>query len=66
MPLTDLTPEAVRRAIAEFDSLGRDSFLNTYGFGKARGYFLVHNGQAYDSKAIAGVAHQYLPGRWLL
>jgi hypothetical protein len=63
MSLTDLTPEAVRQAIAEFDSLGRDSFLNTYGFGKARGYFLVHNGQAYDSKAIAGVAHRYLPGR---
>ena len=42
MSLTDLTPEAVRQAIAEFDSLGRDSFLNTYGFGKARGYFLVH------------------------
>ena len=43
MSLTDLTPEAVRQAIAEFDRLGRDSFLNTYGFGKARGYFLVHN-----------------------
>jgi len=38
MPLTDLTPEAVRQAIAEFDRLGRDSFLNTYEFGKARGY----------------------------
>jgi hypothetical protein len=63
MSLTDLTPEAVRQAIAEFDRLGRDSFLNTYGFGRARGYFLVHNGQAYHSKAIAGVAHQYLPGR---
>ena len=66
MSLTDLTPEAVRQAIAEFDSLGRDSFLNTYGFGKARGYFLVHNGQAYDSKAIAGIAHQYLPRHVLL
>ena len=39
MSLTDLTPEAVRQAIAEFDSLGRS--FNTYGFGKARGYFLV-------------------------
>jgi len=62
MSLTDLTPEAVRQAIAEFDRLGRDSFLSTYGFGKARGYFLVHKDKAYDSKAIAGVAHQYLPG----
>lgn len=63
MPLLDLTPEAVRQAIAEFDQVGRDPFLTKYGFGKARGYFLVHNGQAYDSKAIAGAAHQYLSGR---
>jgi 5-methylcytosine-specific restriction enzyme A len=63
MSLSDLTPEAVRQAIAEFDRVGRESFLSTYGFGKARGYFLVHNGQLYDSKAIAGVAHHYLPGR---
>jgi hypothetical protein len=44
MSLADLTPEAVRQAIAEFDRLGRDAFLSTYGFGKARGYFLVHIG----------------------
>jgi hypothetical protein len=60
MSLADLTPESVHQAIAEFDRLGRDSFLSTYGFGKARGYLLIHNGHAYDSKAIAGVAHQYL------
>jgi hypothetical protein len=53
----------VRQAIAEFDRLGQDAFLSTYGFRKARDYFLIHNGQPYDSKAIAGVAHQYLPGR---
>ncbi len=63
MSLADLTPESVRQAIAEFDRVGRDAFLNTYGFGRARGYFLIHNGQPYDSKAIAGVAHQYLPSR---
>jgi 5-methylcytosine-specific restriction protein A len=63
MSLADLTADAVRQAIAEFDRLGRDAFLSTYGFGQARGYFLVHNGQHYDSKAIAGVAHKYLPGR---
>jgi 5-methylcytosine-specific restriction protein A len=63
MSLADLTPESVHQAIAEFDRLGRDSFLSTYGFGKARGYLLIHNGHAYDSKAIAGVAHQYLTGQ---
>ena len=46
---------------SSIDSDG-DSFLSSYGFGKARGYFLFHRGKAYDSKAIAGVAHRYLPG----
>jgi 5-methylcytosine-specific restriction protein A len=63
MSIADLTADAVRQTIAEFDQLGQESFLSTYGYGKARGYFLVHNGQPYDSKAIAGVAHQYLHGR---
>lgn len=63
MSLADLTAVAVRQAIAEFDRLGRDAFLDTYGFGRARDYFLFHNGQSYDSKAIAGVANQFLPGQ---
>ena len=57
MELSDLTNRsAVLHAIAEFDQLGRESFLAKYGFGPARSYFLVHNGKRYDSKAIAGVA----------
>ncbi|WP_144403900.1 hypothetical protein [Caballeronia cordobensis] len=52
-------PNAVREAIKEFDSKGRDVFLNEYGFGKARDYFLVVDGKRYDSKAIFGVAHKY-------
>jgi len=52
--LSDLTQNSVFQALAEFDELGRDAFLNRYKFGKARGYFVVHNGQRYDSKAIAG------------
>src|SRR5450759_1415494 len=63
MSLADLTADVVRQAIAEFDRLGRNAFLSTYGFRQARDYFLVHNGQPYDSKAIAGVAHRYLSGR---
>ena len=63
MSLAELTPDAVVQAIAEFDRLGHDTFLSTYDFGKARDYLLVREGKAYDSKAIAGVAHQYLPGR---
>lgn len=55
--ITDLTsPDAVRRALDEFDELGRDAFLAKYGFGRARRYFVRHEGRLYDSKAIAGAA----------
>lgn len=58
--LSDLTSrDAVLAAIEEFDRLGRDAFLTKHGFGRAYGYFVRHNGQLYDSKAIAGVAHGY-------
>ena len=58
MSLRDLTdPAAVVDAVREFDRLGRDAFLEKYGFSPAREYVLVHNGGAYDSKAIVGAAH---------
>jgi 5-methylcytosine-specific restriction enzyme B len=58
--LAELTdPEAVRAAIREFDEIGRDAFLDKYGFGPARDYFLVENDKRYDSKAIVGAAHGY-------
>jgi 5-methylcytosine-specific restriction protein A len=63
MALNDITSEAVLAAIAEFDRLGREEFLSRYGFGPARRYLLVYRGAEYDSKAIAGAAHGYLPGR---
>ncbi len=60
MGLKDITdPEAVNRAIAEFDTLGRETFLKKYGFGYARAYYVEHNGEQYDSKALIGVAHKY-------
>jgi 5-methylcytosine-specific restriction protein A len=61
--LSDLTAPAIVKAIEEFDRLGRDSFLKKYGFGRARSYVLQKDGQSYDSKAIAGAAHGYLPGQ---
>src|SRR5262245_4882951 len=51
--------DAVRRAIAEFDEIGRDAFLAKYGFGTARDHFVRDNGRLYDSKAIAGAAVGY-------
>jgi hypothetical protein len=66
MSLVDLTASAVSQAIEEFDRIGRDAFLKKYGFGKARDYLLQQGGRSYDSKAIAGAAHAYLPGRTAL
>ena len=57
--LSDVTVEGVKRAMVEFDRLGRDAFLVQFGFRKARGYFLVHRGHRFDSKAVVGVAHGY-------
>ncbi len=47
-----LTREAVLAAVAEFDRLGRDGFLRTSGFRKAKSYFLDIDGVLYDAKAI--------------
>lgn len=58
--LTDRS--AVRRALEEFDRLGRDQFLHKYGFGAARDYFLVTEAGRYDSKAIFGVAYGFQHG----
>ena len=46
-------------AIDECDRLGRDEFLQRYGFKPARQYVLVYDGGRYDSKAICGVAHRF-------
>lgn len=61
MALSDITVDAILQAIAEFDRLGREAFLQTYGFAPARRYWIRYGGKAYDSKAIVGVAHGYLP-----
>jgi putative restriction endonuclease len=60
MGLSDLdSREAVLKAVEEFKHLERDAFLEKYGFGHARRYFLDLDGFLYDSKAIVGVAHGY-------
>jgi MoxR-like ATPase len=51
--------EAVLQAIREFDELGREPFLEKYGYGHAKQWHLIHDGQPYDSKAIYGVAWGY-------
>lgn len=66
MAVRDVTREAVLAAIREYDRLGQDAFLAEYGFDQARSYLLIYDGKAYDSKAIVGVAHGFLPGEQAL
>lgn len=62
----EITANTVLKAIAEHDRLGAEVFRQRYGFGPARAYTLVHAGKEYDSAAIAGMAHGYLPGQRVL
>ncbi|GIH09398.1 hypothetical protein Rhe02_74650 [Rhizocola hellebori] len=62
MALAEVTRPAVEAAIEEFDRLGRDAFLATHNFGKAKRYFLIIGDRRYDSKAIMGYAHGVFPG----
>lgn len=62
MALKDITRPAVLAAIAEYNRVGQRAFLSRYGFDPARLYLLVHDGKFYDSKAIVGAAHGFLPG----
>lgn len=59
MSISDITSEAVLRAVDEYRSLGRDVFLKKYRFRRATRYMLVLDGDEFDSKAIVGVAHAY-------
>lgn len=60
-----MTRDAVLKAVAEHDEVGREAFLSRYGFAEARAYVLVHEGREYDSKAIVGAAHKWSHGRAL-
>ncbi|MGW4829624.1 HNH endonuclease [Amycolatopsis japonica] len=62
MSVSDISRDVVLAAISEHDDLGSDAFAERHGFTPARGYLLVHEGKEYDPKAVAGVAHGYLPG----
>lgn len=61
--LENLTqPTAVEKAMEEFRVLGRDAFIEKYGFRRSRDFFVVHEGRAYDSKPLAAAAHGHQPG----
>jgi len=48
--------DAVLRAMAEYDRLGREAFLRQYHFGSAKWWYVLHDAKQYDSKAIVGVS----------
>ena len=52
-----LSREAVLRAIGEFDELGRETFLQRYGYNRSRHLWVVHEGRRYDLKAVWAAAH---------
>lgn len=57
--LSDLTSAvAVQAALDEFFLVGRDRFLDRYGYKRSRNYLVIdpRTGREADSKAIAGVA----------
>lgn len=59
MALNEITRDSVLQAIQEFQTLGQATFLEKYGFGKAKSYVIVHHKEHYDSKAIVGAAHGF-------
>ena len=56
-----LSRNAVLRAIDEFDELGREGFLQHYGYHRSRRLWIVHEGRRYDMKAVWAAA-QVEPG----
>ncbi|MCX7109216.1 MAG: HNH endonuclease signature motif containing protein [Proteobacteria bacterium] len=67
MSYLDVTEKsAVLKAIKEFDELGRDKFLEAYGFGHARSYFISYDGKEYDCKPILWAAYKHQFGTPLL
>lgn len=64
MPLSELTDSAaVRRAVEEFDAIGREAFLKRYECAQSKSYFLLYRGKTYDSKAIVIAAFVHQHGR---
>lgn len=49
----------VLRALDEFDRVGREAFLEKYGFRASTHLFVKHEGKRYDIKALAGATHGY-------
>jgi hypothetical protein len=63
VPLFDaVTADHVHLAMQEHDARGPGQFLSRYGFAPSRDYLVLHEGTAYPSKAILGVALKHATG----
>ena len=66
MAIKDITKDAVKRAIGEYDDKGSEYMFSNYGGGPSRTYHLEHGGKYYPQKLIVRVAHGYLIGEQFL
>lgn len=62
MGVQDITADAVRTAIAEYDQVGLGEFCDRYGFDRFRNYLIAIDKRRYGTRVIAAAAHGYLPG----
>jgi hypothetical protein len=62
MAVEDIRKEHVLAAVAEYDRLGQEAFLEKYGFGRSRTARLLCNGRFYDSTPIVAAAHGFATG----
>jgi hypothetical protein len=61
--LASINPQAMRKAIAEFNDLGRVQFLKQYGFGRSSKYYLRFGQRLYDTKALLAAAYRIATGK---
>lgn len=60
-----ITAEAMRKAIAEFNELGRVKFLKQYRFSRSSKFYLMYEQRLYDSKALVAAAFRHATGKRL-
>lgn len=53
------SPEAVRRAMSEFDHLKGPAFFDKHKVSRSRDYFIDYGGRYYDAAAITAVAYSF-------
>jgi len=63
--LSVIDTKAMKKAIEEYDQLGREKFLKQYGFSRSSKFYLHYNKRLYDVKALVGAAYRHATGRRL-